>query len=59
MKLLNIHQLSAEIGVPVRTLRTLQHGRKIPFTKPGHRTLLFNAEKVRAALQKFEVQEVQ
>ena len=58
-RLLNIRGLSAENGVPVRTLRSLQHARKIPFIKTGHRTVLFDPEKVQIALDKFEVLAVQ
>lgn len=54
-KLLDIYALSEEIGQPVRTLRTWLQLRKIPFLRVGHRTLLFDPAKVRAALQKFEV----
>ena len=53
--LVNIKKLSEELGPPVRTLRTLMHDRKIPFIKAGHRTTLFDPQKVRAALEKFEV----
>lgn len=57
-KLLDIEGLSDEIGQPVRTLRTWVQGRKIPFLRLGHRTLLFDPEKVREALDKFEVKAV-
>jgi excisionase family DNA binding protein len=57
-KLVNIIGLSQHKGIPVRTLRTLVSSRKIPFFKLGHRTLLFNPEKVDKALERFEVQEV-
>jgi hypothetical protein len=55
-KLVNIKGLSEEIGQPERSLRTWMQSRKIPFLRLGHRTLLFDPEKVRAALNKFEVQ---
>jgi predicted site-specific integrase-resolvase len=55
-KLLDVYGLSKEIGIPVRTLRTWFQARKIPYLRLGHRTLLFDPEKVRAALNKFEVQ---
>ena len=45
-KLVNITGLSEYKGIPVRTLRTLVSCRKIPFLKLGHRTLLFDLEKV-------------
>jgi len=57
-KLVNITGLSDYNGIPVRTLRTFMTGRKIPFLKCGHRTILFDPEKVDKALQGFEVQEV-
>jgi hypothetical protein len=58
MKLLNIVELSAELGPPVRALRTWAQHRKIPFIRVGHRTLLFDAQKVRAALERLEVRPV-
>ena len=57
-KLLNIAALGEDIGQSERTIRTWVHGRKIPFMRIGHRTLLFDTDKVRAALEKFEVKEV-
>lgn len=54
-KLIDIKTLSEQIGEPERTLRNWVHCRKIPFLKIGHRTLRFELEKVRAALNKFEV----
>jgi hypothetical protein len=53
-QLLTIQRLAEEIGIPPRTLRSLYNARKIPFIKAGHRTLLFDPAKVRAALDKFE-----
>jgi hypothetical protein len=40
------------------TLLKLARDRKIPCIRLGYRTVLFNAEKVRTALQKFEVQAI-
>jgi hypothetical protein len=57
-KLVNITELSEHNGVPVRTLRTFMATRKIPFLKCGHRTILFDLERVDNALKRFEVQEV-
>jgi hypothetical protein len=54
-KLLNINGLSEYKGLPVRKLRHFVAARKIPFLKCGHRTLLFDPEKVDKALQRFEV----
>jgi hypothetical protein len=39
-------------------LAKLRRERKISFTKIGWRTILYDAEKVRAALDQFETQEV-
>jgi hypothetical protein len=57
-QLLTIRGLSDAIGIPTRTIRSLYCAKKIPFIKAGHRTLLFDAEKVRAALDKYEVKAV-
>ncbi len=57
-KFVNIAELSAQIGLPVRTLRSLAQSRKIPQIRLGHRTLVFDPNKVRAALEKFEVRAV-
>jgi len=54
-KLLDIKGLSEYKGLPVRKLRHFVAARKIPFLKCGHRTLLFDPEKVDKALQRFEV----
>lgn len=56
-KLLNIQELSAEINLPVRTIRTLLQKRRVPCIKLGHRTMRFNPAKVMAALDRFEVRE--
>jgi excisionase family DNA binding protein len=57
-KLVNIKQLSAELGQSQRTIRSWICTRKIPFLKVGHRTMLFSPEKVLKALGKFEVKAV-
>jgi hypothetical protein len=56
--LLNIRQLSAEMGPPVRSIRTWMHQGKIPFIRVGHRTCLFDPDKVREALNRLEVKAV-
>lgn len=56
--LIGIHALSSEMALPVSTIRTLQRGRKIPYVKAGHRILLFDPAKVRAALDRFEIKEI-
>lgn len=53
-KLVRISGLSEATGLPVRTLRSLFHSKKIPGIILGHRTLVFNPDNVRAALDKFE-----
>jgi hypothetical protein len=57
-KRLNIFELSEASGRPVRQLRTFVAHRVIPYEKIGHRTILFDPQKVEAALQRFEVKEV-
>jgi excisionase family DNA binding protein len=57
-KLVNIKQLSVELGQSQRTIRSWIYTRKIPFLKVGHRTMLFSPEKVLKALWKFEVKAV-
>ena len=57
-KLLNIFELSETKGRPVRQLRTFVEHRVIPYLKIGHRTILFDPEKVEAALARFEIKEV-
>ena len=57
-KYLRITALSDELGIPVRTLRSLHNARKIPYLKGGHRTVFYDPVKVMAALQKLEVREV-
>ena len=57
-KLVYIKGLADDTGIPDRTLRSLYHAVKIPGYKLGHRTLMFDPEKVRAALNKFEVKAV-
>ena len=54
-KLLDIRGLSEQSGIPIRRLRSFVAGRKISFLKCGHRTLLFDPEKVKKDLARFEV----
>jgi len=54
-KLTDIRGLSEQSGLPIRKLRSFVAARKIPFLKCGHRTLLFDVEKVNKALARFEV----
>ena len=57
-KFVSIKGLKEETGLPIRTLRGFMAARKIPYVKCGHRTVFFDADKVRAALEKFEVKAV-
>jgi hypothetical protein len=54
-KLLNYGAMSRQLGIAERTLRDWAFKRKVPSLRIGHRTVLFNPDKVRAALTKFEV----
>ena len=54
-KLLNYAGMSAELGIAERTLRDWAFKRKVPSFRVGHRTVLFDPAKVRAALTKFEI----
>ena len=56
--LVGIEQLEREIGIPVRTIRTLMQARRIPFLRLGRRTLYFDVQKVRDALDRFEVKAI-
>ena len=57
-KLVDITGLAEITSVPVRSWRTMVQKRIIPFIKVGHRTMLFQPEKVLRALEKFEVKSV-
>ena len=57
-KLVDINGLEDRSGIPKRTLRTLYRGNKIPYIKVGYRTVLFDPDKVMAALNKLEVRSV-
>jgi hypothetical protein len=52
--LVNFKGLSEELGLPIRTLRSLYHQKKIPALVLGHRTIRFSPARVRVALDKFE-----
>jgi hypothetical protein len=57
-KLFDIFQLAEAKGRSVRQLRSFVAGGKIPYFKMGHRTLLFDPEKVEKALAAFEVKAI-
>jgi len=50
--------LSHQIGIPPRTLKSLWHQRKFSGIRAGHRTVLFDPQKVMIELLKFEVKSV-
>ena len=54
-KLLTIFELAELKGRPVRQFRSWVEAKKIPYLKLGHRTLLFDPEKVEKALERFEI----
>jgi hypothetical protein len=45
-KFCNKKELSEILGVPERKIRTWTEGRKIPYIKPGKRTIIYDIEKV-------------
>jgi DNA-binding transcriptional MerR regulator len=55
MEFVTIEKLSELTSIPVRSLRTLKNKGVVPFIKTGHRQLFFQPEKVRRALEKFEI----
>jgi excisionase family DNA binding protein len=56
--LLTDTELAARLGTGFkrRTIKTLRITRKIPFVKVGHRTIRYNFDNVKAALQRLETQ---
>jgi hypothetical protein len=46
------------LGISARVLLALARRRAIPSLRIGHRTVLMDLEKVRAALARFEVREI-
>jgi hypothetical protein len=54
-KLVNYQAMAAQLGIAERTLRTWASARKVPSLRLGHRTVLFDPPKVRAALTEFEI----
>jgi len=44
--------------MPVRSIQTLKRQKKIPYLAIGHRTVRFDLEKVRKALDAFEVKAI-
>ena len=58
-KLLNDQQVADALGLAVSAIRRLRYERKIPFIRLGHRSVIMDLPKVRAALDKLEVKEVE
>jgi len=54
-RLVDTNQLALELGRPVRQIRSFVQAKKIPVLKIGWRTNLFDPDKVRAALARFEI----
>jgi len=54
-KLLTYAAMSRQLGIGERMLRDWAFKRKVPSYRIGHRTVLFDPARVRAALTKFEV----
>jgi hypothetical protein len=55
--LLTEEQLLERVPLTSRQLRRLREKRKVPFIKFGRRSIMYNLEKVVAALEKFEIKE--
>lgn len=51
-------EIAPQIPILPHTLLRLAKSRKVPCIRLGYRTVLFNADKVRTALQAFEVQAI-
>jgi hypothetical protein len=51
-------QIGAALGITRRFVHSLARRRAIPSLRLGHRTVLFDVEKVKAALAKLERKEV-
>jgi hypothetical protein len=57
-KLVTYEGLSALVGLPVRTLRTLKYQNKIPYIALGHRLIRFNPVHVAEAIRRREIREI-
>ena len=57
--LVNEDGLLEVLPLTPRQVRELRDQRKIPFIKFGHRSVMYNLEKVLAALERLEIKEVQ
>jgi excisionase family DNA binding protein len=57
-RLLGYEELAREIGLPIRTVRSLTYRGIIPHIRLGHRTVKFQPSKVQRALEKRTVKEV-
>ena len=57
-KIVNTKRLSKELEQSERTITTWRIQKKIPFIRMGYRTILFDVDKVKAAIEKFEVKAI-
>ena len=57
-KLVTIQGLAELTGIPIRTLRSLQQRRLIPFMRLGFRTIKYAPSRVFAAIEKYEIRAV-
>ena len=57
-RLLDTNELALELNRPVRQIRSFIAAKKIPVLRIGWRTNLFDPDKVRKALERFEIKEV-
>jgi excisionase family DNA binding protein len=57
-RLLGYEELAREIGLPIRTVRSLTYRGIIPHIRLGHRRVKFQASRVQKALARREVKEV-
>ena len=57
-RLLTYPQMADELGVPVRTLRSLVYKGIVPHIRLGHRLVFFQPSRVAKAIAKREVKEV-
>ena len=57
-RLLDTNELALELNRPVRQIRSFVAAKKIPVLRIGWRTNLFDPDKVRKALERFEIKAV-
>jgi excisionase family DNA binding protein len=57
-KLITREELSERSGIRIRTIRSMMNRKEIPYIRAGQRTVLFDLDKVMAALDKLEVKAI-